>query len=573
MIRRLIALLAVLTLSLSFIPSSLATDADDRKVLEMKQHGDGGWIGMTFENAIEDYLPSRLYAENRKQSTSTYNEGLDTVICTSTKDPACLKDGYALDYRAVLPPCASADQLDCIQSITAKLTDGTTSEGTVVRKWNTALTYVGDTALGIPDGSPQATWKIPGSNPGGSEEYALTAIIGGHTDLGYNGKFGGFPTSNLQINLKPIREVTGFYIEPISSIGAVGLGKGFFSNTFSSDKGCVIAELNRCALAASFNLDTRFTLKVRLSSRSYPWMHGRLGDPSVTVDSISGTAQLLTVTANPLEVPMVAGWVRWNDLPAALQSKYPQGTGGTGADNSDHTTSDLANRIMRVGMRAAGQQALEDFKLWNPLLADKPMAMRTVWSLRSISNSDPAIRACDGQGLSGLVTTNAAVYSDGPPSFDKDSQSLNYTVGAPHFDTSNKVFNGLYSLIMNSEVARCIYGFSNAPISAKIEIASDDGSSSVATTTLNQKDGWLRLSANGFHYSIPQIKIKLTQEKVVVAEPAPSATPVASVVPVAATTKLSPAIRVMKTIKCTKGTTVRKVTATKPVCPKGYKKA
>ena len=91
-----------------------------------------------------------------------------------------------------------------------------------------------------------------------------------------------------------------------------------------------------------------------------------------------------------------------------------------------------------------------------------------------------------------------------------------------------------------------------------------------ATTTLTQKDGWLRLSANGFHYSTPQIKIKLTQEKVAVAEPAPSATPVA---PVAAATKLSPAVRVMKTIKCTKGTTVRKVTASKPTCPKGYKKA
>ena len=126
---------------------------------------------------------------------------------------------------------------------------------------------------------------------------------------------------------------------------------------------------------------------------------------------------------------------------------------------------------------------------------------------------------------------------------------------------------------MNSEVARCIYGFSNAPISAKIEIASDDGSSSVATTTLNQKDGWLRLSANGFHYSIPQIKIKLTQEKVVVAEPAPSATPVASVVPVASVAPVAPVVRVLKTIKCMKGITVKKVTATKPTCPKGYKKA
>lgn len=570
MIRRLIALIAVLALSFSFVPSSFASDVDEQKVLEMKQRGDGGWIGMTFENPIKEYLPSHLYADNQKWSLATNNEGLETVICTSTKDPACLKDGYAFYYRAVLSPCESAEQLDCIQSITAKLPDGKSSEGTVVRKWNTALTYSGDVNLRIPDGGAQSTWKIPGSNPGGSEEYALTAVINGRHVLELNGKAESSPWINLQVNLKPIREVTGLYQEPSSSVGAMGLGKGFFTNTVPSDKGCVIAERNRCALAASFNLGTQFTLKLRLSRNPNQWMHGRLSDPSVMVNPISNGAQLLTVTANPLEVPMVAGWVRWNDLPAAIKAKYPQGAGGTGADNSDFTTTDLANRILRVGMRASGQEALDDFKLWNPLLDDKPMAMRTMWSLRSITNSDPAIRDCDGQGLSGLVTTNAAVYSDGPPSFEKESQSLNYTVGAPHYDTAKKVFSGSYSLIMNSAVARCIYGFSNAPISAKIEIASDDGSSSVATTTLTQKDGWLRLSANGFHYSTPQIKIKLTQEKVVVAEPAPSAAPAA---PVAAATKLSPAVRVMKTIKCTKGATVRKVTATKPSCPKGYKKA
>jgi hypothetical protein len=568
--RRLIALLAALTLSFSLVPSSFASDIDEQKVLEMKQRGDGGWIGMTFEDPIKEYLPSHLYADNQKWSSTNNNEGLESVICTSTKDPACLKDGYVFSFRAVLPPCESAEQLDCIQSITAKLPDGKSSEGTVVRKWNTALSYTGDANLGIPDGGAQSTWKISGSNPGGSEEYSVTAFIAGYQTLGLRGKVGNTPYNSLQVNLKPIREITGLYQEPASSVGAVGLGKGFFENTASSEKGCVIAELNRCALAASFNLDTQFTLKLRLSSNPKQWMHGRLSDPSVIVDAISNNAQLLTITANPLEVPMVAGWVRWNELPAVIKSKYPQGSGGTGADNSDFTTTDLANRILRVGMRAAGQDALDDFKLWNPLLGDKPMAMRTMWSLRSISNADPAIRACDGQGLSGLVTTNAAVYSDGPPSFDKENQSLNYTVGAPHFDTSNKVFNGSYSLIMSSAVARCIYGFSNAPISAKIEIAAEDGSSSIAVTTLNQKDGWMRLSASGFHYSVPQIKIKLTQEKVVETAPAPSATPAA---PVAAATKLSPVVRVMKTIKCTKGTTVRKVTATKPSCPKGYKKA
>lgn len=557
-----IGLLIVATLisPLSLIPASQATDSDDQKVLEMKAPGDGGWIGMTFENPIDDFLPSHIYANNGKANNST-NEGLDTIICTSTTDPACMKDGYLLDFRAVLPPCERSDQMDCIQSVSAKLADGTISEGTVARKWNTAYAYQGDSVTGIPSGGPQTTWKIPGSNPGGSEEYALTAILNAQTNLREGGVVSKVSDGSFQVNLKPIREVTGFYTEPNHWVGTRGLGRSVFQNTSSSDKGCVIAEANRCALAASFNLETEFSVKIRLSFQSNRWLHGRLVEPTVSLDLLNGGGHLITVTARPMQVPMVAGWVRWRDLPAAIQAKYPQGAGGTAGSQDAFTTSDLANRILRVGMKASGIEALEDFRLWIPLLSDKPMAMRSMWSLRSITSFEPAVQQCNRQGLSGLVTTNAAVYSDGPPSFDKESQSLNYTVGAPHFDTANQVFKGSYSLIMNAEVARCIYGFGNAPISAKIEVASEDGSPSVAVTTLNQKDGWLRLSANGFHYSTPQIKVKLIEEKVVVAAPSPTPTATAS----------APAVKKLVTIKCVKGKTIKKLTAVKPVCPKGYK--
>jgi hypothetical protein len=64
--RRLIALLSALALSITAIPASLATDVDDQKVLEMKQYGDGGWIGMTFENAIDDYLPMDSHIERHR---------------------------------------------------------------------------------------------------------------------------------------------------------------------------------------------------------------------------------------------------------------------------------------------------------------------------------------------------------------------------------------------------------------------------------------------------------------------------------------------------------------------------
>jgi len=102
---------------------------------------------------------------------------------------------------------------------------------------------------------------------------------------------------------------------------------------------------------------------------------------------------------------------------------------------------------------------------------------------------------------------------------------------------------------MRSDIARCLYGFSSAPIKAEISITSDEGEKKVATTIVNEKNGWLYLSAKGFTFSAPTINVKLSQEKVVA--------PVAS-------KKI--------TISCVKGKTTKKVTAVSPKCPAGYKK-
>jgi hypothetical protein len=67
------------------------------------------------------------------------------------------------------------------------------------------------------------------------------------------------------------------------------------------------------------------------------------------------------------------------------------------------------------------------------------------------------------------------------------------------------------------------------------------------------------MSANGFSYSAPTVKIKLSQEAEVIAPtPAPSASVKAPIKAV--------------TITCINGKTTKKVTAAKPKCPTGYKK-
>jgi hypothetical protein len=121
---------------------------------------------------------------------------------------------------------------------------------------------------------------------------------------------------------------------------------------------------------------------------------------------------------------------------------------------------------------------------------------------------------------------------------------LNYRVAGLHYAADGKTLNeGVYDMVIKSTVARCIYGFSSAPISASISVTSAEGEAKVATTVVREKDGWVKLAAYGFTYSSPTISVKLTQ---------------------AAPTKT--------TITCVKGKVTKKVTASAPKCPTGYKK-
>jgi hypothetical protein len=119
-------------------------------------------------------------------------------------------------------------------------------------------------------------------------------------------------------------------------------------------------------------------------------------------------------------------------------------------------------------------------------------------------------------------------------------------------------------LKIRASIARCIYGFNEAPIQASISIVSEDGSSQVATQTVNEVDGWLSLSANGFTYSAPTISVKLSQKdpEVVVATPTPAPTAVAAKKKVTITCR-----------KVNQAKVVKKVTAITPKCPAGYRKS
>jgi hypothetical protein len=153
------------------------------------------------------------------------------------------------------------------------------------------------------------------------------------------------------------------------------------------------------------------------------------------------------------------------------------------------------------------------------------------------------------------------MYVGAPPTFNKAEGTLDYKVTSPHFLPDGTEFNGMYNLIIKSDVARCIYGFTSAPVSATISIVSADGTSQVATTLFGERDGWMYLSANNFTFSAPTLKVKLTQEA---AKPVVTPSPTATASPAAAGKK--------STITCVKGKTSKKISGVQPKCPAGFKK-
>jgi hypothetical protein len=208
--------------------------------------------------------------------------------------------------------------------------------------------------------------------------------------------------------------------------------------------------------------------------------------------------------------------------------------------------------------------------LWVDVAKDKAYATVSTWSFRTMQSAQQYEKCIGDSGVAGMVSTNSNAYIAGPPKFE--DETLAYRVASPHFDSKGQVQIGTYDLAIRSDVARCIYGFSSAPIQASLSVVYADGESKNATTLVTERNNWLRLSAKGFTYSAPTLKVKLSQAAVA---PAPTATPsptptseqVATPLPTA-----KPAPVKKKTISCIKGKTVKKVTAVNPKCPVGYKK-
>lgn len=499
------------------------------------------------------------------------------AICNTGKEPGCEFSVHAM-YRAVLPACIDGADTNCLSEITAVDATGKSLKVNTLSTFPTFRyeDFQGDLAQGVPRGSGAVLVSIPEAPHAGGDNYLMKLTVTSNRTPESGGVYG---VPSISASMMAVKIVEGKFMgsrtetntaaylraQGISVRGVTDLAPGEQPDPRYQE--CVMASTKQCALPYGLPQDISFGFSARFSFNLTGWLHGRMRNASIKLEKKSDKESLLTVSARPIKVPVLDVVKSVDDLPDSLLAhfapldwagetlRYPLATSiqGTRVDSSEKTRTGLKNLSFKFINTRFDKGSMDDFLQWLPIAGDKAAALPTQWRVSTMTDrgSGP-VQECLNKSntLAGLVTTNATMYLDGPPTYDASKGSLDYKVASTHYEADGKTeFKGTYELLMSSAVARCIYKFTSAPVRATVSVTSENGEPNVATVVVNEKNNWLTLGAYNFTFSSPTVSVKLTQDKpAVVTPPKP----------------------VIKQITCVKGKVTKVVTGTK--CPSGFKK-
>lgn len=475
-----------------------------------------------------------------------------STLCSGFNDEKC-SGNKSLYQMLRFDICKEISQLSCIANFWAVDSSGKKTSGELVREVlfdpkqavveNVDLNLTANAALG-------GIWRLPGiKNASGTENYFIST----NATMFKNSNQKAFTFGEINSGIIPVEEFSGKYSIPVLSASGGSSTTG--QNLSPDGRDCIVLETTKCQAATAFPEGMRFGITLRMGEKLNGWYHGRLSLPEIKISDWK-KGQEISIEAEPVKVSsldFVAPVSELSEEQKTLFLNCYKGNCGGRGDSSG---------VSQTGGNLSHPNSMELVTKFANVYQERATKTTSTWTFKNMFNhggslDSGAIERCSkgSSTLNGLVMTNALTYSAGPPSFDESTGSLVYKVASPHFDDKGDVAIGTYDLSLRSDIARCLYKFSSAPIKAEVSITAENGEKRIATTIVNEKNGWLYLAARGFTFSSPTIQVKLTQEK--------AAKPVVTE-PVKVTVK--------KTITCTKGKVTKKVTGTSPKCPIGYKK-
>ena len=452
------------------------------------------------------------YLITKKEAQLQSNNSIDWIYCNSFEDPKCdfNDQSQTLVVNSILPFCTDLTQGHCVESLLFAKEGEDFIPAKYLRSPEGGQTFPASPSMDFPgDGAP-SIWQADNAQHSAGNNYSVVVRL----SMIYDHNSKKFTPHTLNATVVPIREVSGNY-KPDFVSGATN--------------NCAFIEIGKCGYPQDFPKDTKVKLSFRVTNKIGGWFQGRLKDPKLEVSRLDANTNIITVDASPSTVARFAVPKIKSLFTDQEKEFYSFSRWGTAAGE---------------GSGPEGGQTSYSFpfiEYFRESLKDTASGINTYWSLTTTASGSGSGCLSDTSKVQGIVTTNAMGYDGNSPSFVNGF--LDYKVSGFHYlpDGQTEV-QGTYDLVMRSETARCLYGFSAAPIYATVNIVSGSSSTIVGTTTVNEKNGWLKLAAYGFTFSEKTLKVKITQPK---------------------NQKYS--------IVCKKGKVVKKVSGIKPKCPKGFK--
>jgi hypothetical protein len=466
------------------------------------------------------------------------------VQCDSVNDPDCRSGGV---FNSHYPVCGENVTRDCISKFSI-IRDNSETMGEFQRYLYTDHVgdFVGDGRRIMKDVESPSIWRVPDVPHKYGDHYLVVA----GQDGGYGTQFAN--TANYAeiyaIELVQ-KECTGDYCVPNCTTEK---GCGGPALDWWGGLNCIMVTDDAvCAVQKPMPENVKFSLDIRTGIKPSGWFHGRMTEPDIQITPF-GNQDVLSITAAPVKVPILFfGPTKYSDLSSNLQKWWDNCLAKSACPTSTRIPNSVGpgnkwpagdKRNAETDFPASHKGAIGAVRTFSSAVKDKSVAAPTYWSYRTLETGASLGRCfARNQGVQGIVTTNAIAYEDGAPKYQRGF--LNYRVAGLHYLPDDTKALGTYDLVMRSDLARCLYGFSRAAVSATITVAGE-GDTEIATTVVGERNGWLKLAAYGFTFSQKTIQVKLTQ-------PRPTS------------------------ITCVSEADPRKtqrVTAVNPQCPAGFKK-
>ena len=525
------------------------------------------YYGVAFDSSARNQLLPYVSVEGTNPSGGMRAQHL----CKDLSDATCAPSSkwQSAFVNSGIGNCGNTSaNAACVESFSLITSDGKEIKANPISKFPQAFiefpAWSNGSGSGYTAGVAPWIWRAEGDGPGEEHDYYLTGTI-----------FSAGNSQNGSWQVKP----RSFYFEAIpifrensSLIKAAARTEteDFITklpriDVENQESDCLANDTGVCLHRREFPSAVRLKIVLKMPRNVSGWLNGRLLRPEATVSQIDNAWDRVSIEANPTQNIMAGTYVKKSEVTSADWKWLDVYT------NKPSTSAFAGRNFVRgdssfyVG-ESGEEGALNWYKAWSKWFGSKAFSVKSSWTVQTTQSESTGGCTKPDQGLQGIVSTNAAVYSSGAPTADSKNSTLTYEVAAPLKAPDGVTTNvGAYSLSMSTSLLKCLYNVNSIPAQAQIAITSDDGKQTVQTSSIKTSGSWVNFGAYNFDFSdLSLLTVKLDGSQNL---PAPTT----SKSPTAPADQPAASASKKITLTCVKGKAIKVVSGLKPTCPAGYK--